>query len=59
MIKKFSELSIGNRFIMNNVEYTKSQPIKISCCKSVNAFVASQPGNKIFVQPNQEVKVNG
>ena len=59
MIKKFSELSIGSRFVMNSVEYTKTQPIKISCCQSVNACVAGRPNEKIFVQPNQEVQVNG
>lgn len=57
--KKFSELSINSKFIHNNIEYQKLQPIKISCCKSVNACVASQPANKVFINPNQEVKVNG
>lgn len=57
--KKFAELSVNSKFIYNNVEYQKLQPIKISCCKSVNACVASQPANKVFINPNQEVKVNG
>ena len=57
--KKFSELSINSKFIHNNIEYQKLQPIKISCCKSVNACVVSQPATKVFINPNQEVKVNG
>ena len=56
--KKFADLSINAKFVHNNLEYQKLQPIKISCCKSVKACVASQPANKVFINPNQEVKVN-
>ena len=57
--KKFADLLVNSKFMHNNIEYQKLQPIKISCCKSVNACVASQPANKVFINPNQEVKVNG
>ncbi len=57
--KKFADLTVNSKFVHNNIEYQKLQPIKISCCKSVNACVVSQPATKVFINPNQEVKVNG
>lgn len=57
--KQFSELAIGSKFTLDNKQYTKTQPIKVSCCRSVNALETANSGNKIFVKPQQEVQVNG
>lgn len=34
---KFSEIAVGQKFKIDNVVYTKNNPVRISCCRSVNA----------------------
>jgi hypothetical protein len=55
---KFSELAVGDQFKYKNVLYTKTQPQKVSCCKTLNAVNLSN-NQKVMVKPVEEVeKVN-
>ena len=56
--KQFDELAVGAVFTFNNKEYTKMQPEKVSCCRSLNAAEVPNPSIKIFVRPQDEVEVN-
>jgi len=58
MNKQFKDLNVDASFTMNGIEYTKINPVKISCCKSINAQEKNNPNNKTFVQPLVEVEVN-
>lgn len=53
---KFAEVAVGQKFKFNNIEYTKTDEIKVSCCKRLNA-VNNADQNKIMVSPNQEVEL--
>lgn len=59
MTKKFSELAVGERFTLNGVEYIKTQEVRVSCCRSVNAQLINDANNKTFVGGNTVVNVNG
>lgn len=52
---KFSELAIGDQFKYKNILYTKVEPQKVSCCKTLNALNLSD-NKKIMVKPNDEVE---
>jgi hypothetical protein len=58
MTKKFSELAIGERFVLNGVEYIKTQEVRVSCCRSINAQLTNDANNKTFVSGNTVVNVN-
>lgn len=58
MNKQFKDLGVDSSFTMNGIEYTKINPVKISCCKSINAQEKNNTNNKTFVQPLVEVEVN-
>lgn len=58
MIKTFNELIDGAKFKINNIEYQKIPPLKISCCKSVNAVATENSENRIQVTPLTEVEVD-
>lgn len=51
---KFSELAVGDKFIHNGVTYTKTEPKKVSCCKTFNALNLSN-NQKVMVKPIDEV----
>lgn len=55
MDKPFSVLKSGEKFLLNNIKYSKIDLVKISCCKSVNCQQVDS-NNRIFVQPNTIVK---
>lgn len=57
MIKKFNELTDGEKFKLNEIEYEKIPAIKVSCCRSINAKNIANEQQQTFVQPNQEVEV--
>jgi hypothetical protein len=59
MNKKFSELAVGERFTLNGMEYIKTQEVKVSCCRSINAQAVNDVNNKTFVGTNTVVVVNG
>lgn len=52
---KFSELATGDQFKYKNILYTKVEPQKVSCCKTLNALNLSD-NKKIMVKPNDEVE---
>jgi hypothetical protein len=58
MNKTFGELSVGDRFTFNGQEFIKTNDIRISCCKTVNACAVNNRDNTIYVQPSSEVRVN-
>jgi hypothetical protein len=53
---KFSELQIGQKFTHKGIAYTKVQPQKVSCCKTLNA-VNDATNEKFMFGPNQAVDV--
>jgi hypothetical protein len=58
MKKQFKDISVDEKFKLNDVEYTKINAVKISCCKSINAQQVADPNNRTFVQPLTEVDVD-
>lgn len=56
--KLFQELSVGERFIFNGQEYIKTEDVRISCCRSVNAKAVTDSNNVVYVQPSTTVNVN-
>jgi len=59
MNKQFSELAVGERFTVNGMEYIKTQEIRVSCCRSINAQAVNDINNKTFIGPTTTVTVNG
>ena len=51
---KFSELAVGDKFIANGTEYVKTDTVKVSCCKSVNA---KQTSNNATLMINADTEV--
>lgn len=58
MNKKFEELSDGEIFKFNSIEYKKMPTVKISCCRAINAQQTDNNNQQTFIQPQQEVEVN-
>lgn len=52
---KFSELAVGQKFTSNGTEYTKIEPQKVSCCKTLNAINLSD-NHKVMIKPDTEVE---
>ena len=59
MNKTFAQLTNGARFSLNGNSYIKVQEVKVSCCKTVNAHLASDPNNRIYIRPETTVIVDG
>jgi hypothetical protein len=55
--KKFSDLSHGQQFTYNSMEYIKIPEERISCCSVLNAVQADNRANKIQITPITEVEV--
>ena len=55
--KKFIDLSVGQKFTLNGLEYEKIPDERISCCRVNNAQQINN-GDKIQVIPIEEVSVN-
>lgn len=53
---KFSELSVGQKFKINEVEYTRIEDIKVSCCKKLNAIDNSNQ-TRVMIKPTDEVEL--
>lgn len=53
---QFNELSVGQKFKINGVEYEKTNPQKVSCCKTLNA-VNTGNNEKVMIKPIQEVEL--
>ena len=56
-IKKFSEIGTGTKFMLNGIEYIKTQEERISCCQFNNAVQSQNAYAKIGVAPITEVEV--
>lgn len=56
--KLFQELNVGDRFIFNGQEFIKTEDVRVSCCRSVNAKAASDSNNVVYIQPSTTVNVN-
>lgn len=53
---KFSELRVGDKFTVGNVQYQKVAPVKLTCCKlKKNAINLSNNADAV-IDNNQEVK---
>ena len=53
---KFSELQVGQKFTTNGLEYTKIEPQKVSCCKTLNAINLSD-NQKVMIKPDTVVEL--
>lgn len=53
---KFSELAVGQKCKFNGTEYQKTEPQKVSCCKTLNA-VRTDNNEKAMIRPTQEVEL--
>jgi hypothetical protein len=60
MNKLFSELSVGQQFKAQGLDtlYKKTETVKISCCKSINAEEVNNSASKTFFAPGTVVVVN-
>ena len=58
MNKAFETLQVGDRFTLNGKEYVKTQDIRVSCCKTINAKEVANSSNTLYVQPTSMVTVN-
>lgn len=59
MERTFKELIVGTKFTVNNVEYVKTEPVRVSCCRSINCQMSNDPGQKAFFPDEAVVTVNG
>jgi hypothetical protein len=46
MQKKFKDLAIGEKFVVDGVEYVKTQTVKVSCCRSINSYESANASKK-------------
>lgn len=53
---KFSEVTVGQKFKFKEVIFTKSEPQKVSCCKTLNAAKVDD-NQKVMFRPNDEVEI--
>jgi len=56
--KMFQEVVVGQRFFLDNKEYVKTQDVRISCCKTINATATNDSNDRIYVQPTSMVSIN-
>lgn len=58
MNKTFAELSVGDRFTFNGQEFVKTNEVRVSCCRTINASLANDSSNTVYIQPSTVVTVN-
>ena len=58
MLKKLKELKVGDQFTYAGTQYVKMNPVKVSCCRSVNMHVVGNTAQRTFLNPDVEVTVN-
>ena len=58
MQKSFQDLTVGDTFKVNNVDYVKVAEVRVSCCKSINAHIVDDPNQRTFFPPSTPVEVN-
>lgn len=54
---KFETVAVGSQFTYNGAEWTKTEKVKINCCKFNNAVSVNDPKNKIGVKTQELVEV--
>lgn len=59
MEKKLEEVAVGSNFTVNNVEYVKTEEVRVSCCRSINCQLVSDANQKAFFPGSTVVTVNG
>jgi hypothetical protein len=59
LTKTLDQVTVGETFKVNNVEYTKEQEVRVSCCKSINCHLTSDPTQRTFFPGNTVVETNG
>lgn len=59
MEQKLENVAVGTKFTVNNVEYVKTEEVRVSCCRSINCQVASDANQKAFFPGSTVVVVNG
>lgn len=55
---KFKDVPVDTNFTSNGVEYKKIVDRRISCCKSINAVVATDEKQSATFKPLTDVEVN-
>ena len=58
MQKLFKELTVGQVFKVNGVEYVRIDEYKVSCCRSVNCQNNADANQKTFFPPDTIVETN-
>jgi hypothetical protein len=56
--KTFAEVSTGTKFSVNGLDYIKVDSVRVTCCQSINAHLADNPGARVFFQDSVVVTVN-
>lgn len=57
MQTEFQNVKVNQNFEYNGKQYVKVQPVKVSCCRSINCHVVSNAKDRTFIQPNVKVEV--
>jgi hypothetical protein len=55
---KFDVVAVGSQFLYNGEEWTKTEKVKINCCKFNNAVSVSDSNKKVGVKPQEIVEVS-
>lgn len=58
MNKLFQELGVGDRFLYNGQEFIKTEEIRVSCCRTINAKASNDHNSTAYIQPTATVVVN-
>lgn len=53
----FGSLAVNSTFVYNGVNYVKTETVRVSCCKSVNA-VNSQSSERVYMADDTQVQTN-
>ena len=59
LTKTLDQVAVGENFKVNNIEYTKIQETRVSCCRSVNCHVSGDGNQRTFFPGNTVVETNG
>ena len=59
MEAQFKDVVVGTKFIVNNVEYVKTEEVRVSCCRSINCQISADAGQKAFFPGDTSVTING
>jgi len=57
MLKKFSTIENGTKFIHNGIKYIKVPENRVSCCSFTNSVQSNDASKKIGITPVTEVEI--